>query len=502
MTIARRATLRAALLLPASALVPGCSGLGGTYLPSHDAARIADLDRAEGLPATFPAPVFVEGSERDALGRGTLGWLVANTLPRSPLVRQAYYGLASGMAAADLSGAQRGPSATIDARFGATDASGNEPSIRRDGAAGVAGSLTIFDGGAGRLREERARWQVASALAQAHERIEAVAYGVAEGYVGVMKARSGLALVDAEVRRFEHLLRQVRSLVAAGTSGAADAPEAEARVERIRQSRAQARQALGDAEARLLRLTGEPTGADPMVRPSDVPMPGSGEEIAVAAAASHPSVRAHLAEVRAAVKAALSVDAERFGAVVAQFGPSGFMQAFGGAGVLALGTAFLRLSLPIFDGGQRAARLRAAAADLEVALARREDASRSVAMSVRQAANARAAAVDISALAAREGRAAARLARAREADYRAGLADLRSVLDAEQATMEAAIKADGAGWDRTLATLRLLATAGGLAAHLGAVRTREVDLGDPDAFPLPTLLEPRPSILGLLVDKD
>lgn len=489
MTLRRRDGLRAAVLLPAAALLPGCALLGGPYLPSSEAARIAELDAADSLATTFPAPVILDGEGMEALGRGSLPWLVAGTLPQSPIIRQAYYGLASSSAAAELSSAQRGATLSLDGRFGVTDGNGNEPATRRDGAAGAAGSLTIFDGGAGALREQRARWQVAAALASTHERIEAVSFAVAEAYVSVLKGRSSLTMVEAQVARFEQLARQVRTLVAAGTVGAADAPEAEARLERIRQSRTQARQALADAEARLLRLTGERVSAEEMSRPDDAPMPADAEAMAASAAVEHPSVRAQVAGVRAAVKAALSVDAERFGALVAQFGPSGFMQVFGGGGVAALGTAFLRLNLPIFDSGQRAARLRAAAADLEVAMASREDSSRAVAMSVRQAANARTAAVELANLSGRERRAAARLARAKEADYRAGLTDLRSVLDAEQATMEAGIKSDAAGWDRTLATLRLLATSGRLAAHLGAVRTREVDLSEADPFPLPTLLD-------------
>lgn len=484
----RSRQLAAIALLASAALLPGCSILGGPYEPSARASRIAAMDIEGGLDAPVDIPGPLPDPEIAALPKGSLAYYVARTIAESPIVIQGYAGIASGIASADQAAAVRGLSLGIDSHFGGTDSGGAEK-MRTDRESGAFGAMTLFDGGAGRLREQRARWTVVSTAASAEDRVESVAYAVVDAYISVLRGRAGIKLANAEIAQFDHLLAQVRVMSSAGGASIADVPEAEARFERIRQQAIQARQALGDSEAKFRRLVGEAPDMPTMVQPPTVDLPKN-----AGSAQDHPQVRAYDAQIRAAIKNALSVDAERFGSVVTQFGPAGFAQAFGGGSVTTLGTAFIHLTLPVFDSGERASRLRKAASDLQVAIAQREDTFRSVQMSMTQANNALVAAIDQAALVDRERRASQRLARAKGADYKAALVDLRSVLDAEEATANANLKAEGAVWDRILASYRLLGASGTLAQTLKAVTHMKVDLKDPETPLLrPSLIvEPEP----------
>ena len=493
---------RRAMAAPAALtmLLSGCGVLGGPYLPSQRVARVASMADAKGLSQPVEAAVLLTAEQQASLPPHSLAWYAGHTIADSPLIREVYYGLNGAQASVEGAQAARGPQLAGDAHWGVTDSAGNEP-IRQDHVLGVDGNLVLLDGGQGMLKETRARWVAVAALATVHQRVEAVAYAVAESYISVVKARSGLHLAEVHVARTMEMLTEVRSLATAGTLDPGDIPEAEARVERMREAVVQARQAVGDAEAKFRRLTGE-RPVSPLPRPSDIAVEGQADDLAAKAETVHPAVKILDAEIQAGVRAVMAIDAERFGSISLNLGTSGLVQAFGGANALALGAAVLKLSLPLVDSGDRESRIRGAAADLEVSMSRREDSGRQVALSVRQAWNARQAAVEQAAIAAREQKDYARVFQAKHVDYRAGLSDLRSALDAEQGMMEAESKADLAKWDRTLAGYGLLAAMGELASHLGAVTHRPVDIAAGEQpFPMPSLLgaEKKPGCQAILL---
>ena len=456
-------------ILLASSLVTGCARTSSFYIPGFRIKAVTEMEKLlPSLPVTVSLPVFILTSEEKA-GPESVRTLFSELLTQSPIIRQALYAVASASADVMNADAKRGPVLTAEMRFGGTDSSGNEL-LRRDGAAGFSGGFTIFDNGAGALKETGARWTVAAAVARLRERIEAVAYNLCEAALNRRKTAALLTLADTQVADFESLLRTVRVQVASGISPASDIPEAEARLQRVKASRIVIRAQMEDAETALRRLTGR--SSVPIVPVLSGKISGTPEE----RAELHPSVVAADADIRVAIRAVMAVDAERFGSLSLQFGPSGFIQAFGGGGVMALGGAFIKASIPLFDSGERGSRLRQAVAGLEMAIARRRDGTMAVSASIRNSETSFTAAEDTEKTALREGEAAERLLSGKMVDWKAGIGDLRTVLDARQEKTDSASRAESARWDKRIAEAKVLATSGLLAERLGMREGRKLDM--------------------------
>lgn len=445
--------------------------------------RVSGIEAMENALPALPVRIALPSYPIPAnYGENTLERVLAETLPESPIVRQALYAVAAASAETRGTDARRGPDLNIDGRIGMTDSGGREE-IRRDSLGGFQGSFTIFDNGAGALRTDRSRWLVAAAVASLRERIEAVCFNVIEAAMSYERATALLLLADEQVRTFERLVTAVRTQVRAGVSPVSEVPEAETRLERVRTSRVQIMATKEDAATRMRRVTGK----EILPSTQHIRLPEQMES-PEAMAETHPSTLALDAEVRAAIRAALAVDAERLGSLTFQFGPSGFMQMFGGQGVWALGSAFVRLNLPLLDGGERSSRLRQSVAQLEITLARRRDSALAVAAGIRQARTAMEAASETLRLARREEDAARRMVETKTADWRAGVGDLRSVLDAVQSRTDSAIRAEAARHDLRIAHLRLLATAGRLARVFGVGDGEEIDMLSNEPYRVATTL--------------
>jgi outer membrane protein TolC len=127
-------------------------------------------------------------------------------------------------------------------------------------------------------------------------------------------------------------------------------------------------------------------------------------------------------------------------------------------------------------------------AQLEITLARRRDSALAVAAGIRQARTAMEAASETLRLARREEDAARRMVETKTADWRAGVGDLRSVLDAVQSRTDSAIRAEAARHDLRIAHLRLLATAGRLARVFGVGDGEEIDMLSNEPYRVATTL--------------
>ena len=485
---------RAAAALLAAACLTGCAGLGGPYIPSHKAATIAAMADDRALTVPVGAVTLLTPAARDALGRGTLAWYVAGTLSDNPVVRGAYYGLASGGLGIANAEALRGPTLGLSASYGGGDNGGQSP-VSQVYNVGLDGSLVIWDGGLGAIKSDRARWQALAALANVADKVESVGFATVQAYIQVLQARDAVAIAVRHIARHVEMLKMVRQLADQGVENFSDVPEASARVELSRQAKVEASRTLGNAEASFQRLTGiRPPPGLPL--PSRAPAEGDVEALVAEALRVHPAIKASDADIQAAIKSVLAVDAERMGSLAIQLGTAGLISQF--PGVLhpyTLGTALIRLTLPLFTNGERDSRLRKAAADLEVALSQRADIERAVALGVRQASADRTAASDAAALVLREKKDDAEVARIRRSEYFiAAVVDLKTALDAEQALMQAEIKESNARWSHALASYKVVAAQGRLADYLGVVGHRDVLVsGSLDPFPMPTLLEVPPA---------
>ncbi len=468
MLLNRRRALLSSLALIA---VPGCAARAPrSYSPSERAQPMVEMERGlPALPVTLRLPRFPSGASLSVLADGSLRRIVAETVPQSPMVRQALFEVAAAGAEVARVDARRGPSLGVDSRAGYGEADPN--ARRRDVLGGVQGAFTIFDNGASALREDGARWNVAGAAASLWEKVEAVSHNVCEAALSRRKGEALLVLAGEQVRGFERLLSAVRVGVNAEVAAPADLPEAEARLERVRASRIAARTVSENAAAAMRRTVG--VDVDPDLRDLVFSRPEGTPE---ALAEFHPSVQAGDAAIRAALKEAMAVDAERLGSLSLGVSPGVAVEMFGSGGVWLLASAFLRAVLPIIDSGERDARLRAATARVEIAMARRRDGALAVAAMIRRADIALRAAVETERLARREGEAARRLLDRKSGEWRMSTGDLRSVLDAQQALTDSASKAEEARWDRRISEVSLMAACGTLARHLGAVDGEVVDM--------------------------
>ena len=475
---------RRGMVLGAPLLMAGCAQTGSGYSSGNRVAPVVALEASlPPLPVSIALPSFPQ-TFLDDLPDASLRRLAGETLPRSPIVRQALYTVAQASAEASAAGARRGPRLSAEVGGGAVDTDGYATTkLRPTLLGGLQGGFTIWDNGAGALREDKARWAVAVAASQLWERVEAVCFNVCEAAFARARAVALLKVSDGTVAQFEATLRAVRTQVEAGVSPASDVPEAEARLERVKAGRVTTRASMEDAETRLRRTTGRVVV--PVLDLPVVPLPvGTPEE----RAEGHPSVQAADSDIRACIKAVLAVDAERLGSVAVGFGPSGFLSAFSGGGVWALGTAFVRASIPLFDSGERSARLRSAVASLEISLARRNDGALAVAGSIREAETAARAAMGLETAAVREGAATDRLLAQKVADWRVGTSDLRVILDAQQAKWDSVSRAEAARWDRKVAAVRILATSGMLARAMGIVEGQQIDMLSDEPFKIASAL--------------
>ena len=481
---------RAAATLLAATCLAGCSSLGGPYTPSRKASAIASMSDDAALSVPVAAVTLLPPAAREALGRGTLAWFVAGTLSDNPVVRGAYYGLASGGLGVANAEALRGPTLGLGASYGGGDNGGQSP-VSQVYNLGLNGNLVIWDGGLGAIKSDRARWQALAALANVADKVESVGYGVVQAYVQVLQARDAVEISGRHIARHVEMLKMVRQLADQGVENFSDVPEASARLEISRQERVEAQRTLANAEASFQRLTGaRPPAALPA--PPRAPADGDVESLVAEALRVHPAIRASDADIQAAIKSVLAIDAERMGSLSIQLGTAGLISQF--PGVLhpyTLGTALVRLTLPLFTNGERDSRLRKAAADLEVAVSQRADIERAVALGVRQASADRAAASEAAALVLREKRDDAEVARIRRSEYfLAAVVDLKTALDAEQALMQAEIKESNARWSHALSSYKVVAAQGRLADYLHVVGHRDVLVsGSLDPFPMPTLLD-------------
>lgn len=486
MKTAFKARLLLSFCIPA--LLVGCA-LGGPYIPSERLSEIAKLSDEQILNHPVQADALLSQNQVASLVPYSLSWSVGRALADSPIVRQAYYGLSGTSLSIQEAQSLRGPNIGLDGQYGATDSSGNELT-RSTHVLGINATWTLFDGGVGALKTDKARWQVMGALASVAERVESVAQSVAEAYIGVLKAKDILKINKRQVSDMETLLNEVKRLAAAGATNASDVPEAEARTDLFRERVILSTQQLADAKARLFRFTGQTVDENQMERPEDAITGSENEKQILSQIPEHPSIKIIDYEIQAAIKAVCAVDAERNGSIVLQLGTAGLASAFLGKSVVELGSAILNLTLPLIDSGNRDARLKHAAADLEVSLARRVDIERQIGYAVSQGVHARDAANAQSKIADQERTKDIKVAAIKRSDYKAGIVDLKSVLDAEQSKLDAEVKSVSASWDRTLSTYTLLGAQGILASKLHAINYRMVNVkGTDDPFPEPTLLK-------------
>ena len=233
----------------------------------------------------------------------------------------------------------------------------------------VALQWTLYDFGrtGGRYRQAVARERIAEIL---HVRAnQTVGFDVAAAYLGVLLARASYRVQEDAIRRAEAILEDTRARQKAGVALKEDVLRAEVQLSESRVGLVVARRGEFDAAARLNNVMGRNAGSPLQVIDLEAQpaLPGTLADSLERAASQRP-------EVDLARQAVAAAQAGRE-AARAEFLPRIFVRAsVGNTSGQNVRTGWqegagLHLEAPLYAGGRHQGELRAAAADVEAALA-------------------------------------------------------------------------------------------------------------------------------------
>ncbi|AYM77179.1 TolC family protein [Janthinobacterium agaricidamnosum] len=479
-------TRRAAPLLAAAMLaLAGCSAGTPTATRALDPAQLSALPSAGGpkLQAGAPPALWWQ-----ALGDASLEQLVKRAWQDNYDVRIAAARLASAREFAQAARGARLPAVDLDAQAGrarlaAIESRGGQPHIASplQWSAVFSWELDLFG---------RVRHSITAAEASSDERAAVrddvrrlILAQVVDAYLVLRGAQQMRASLQEQLSNQSGTLQLVRERESAGRAAPAERMRAEAQM-RL----ASARLPSLNAEERLARnrlatLTGQRLDA-PELAALDQPMPLTLPQTLLTDEPAHLLLRRP--DVRAAERALAAASAREGAAIAERFPRISLGALFGASGVAGdwnggdaarwqAGAAF---SLPLFDGGTRRARARAAGAEVQAAQAGFDKA---LALALEEADSAIAQWVQLRNRQAelreahRLAQESARLARVR---YQEGAESLLGVLEAERIALAAQEQLVTAHRDVAIATARgYTAMAGGFdgpvqQAAAGAISRR------------------------------
>jgi multidrug efflux system outer membrane protein len=427
-----------ALALAAALAMAGCASLAppNAALPDVGQPQWRQADAA--TPAGTAPTDLAQWWQR--FGDAELSALVAQSLQAHTSVRSAQAALLQSRALARAAAAQLLPSVTLGGSAQRSDSMSTNAS-NRFGAAIDAGWEPDFGGGLGASRDAAQADAVAASYTLADAQVS-LAAEVALAYLERLSAQARAAIAERNLATQQDSLQIARWRQQAGLVSTLDVEQAEAAVAQTRAQLPTLASAAAQAAHRLAVLTGRPP-ADATLPSAATPVPLPADDLVLAFPADtlrqRPDVRVAETRVLAARSRVAAADAERLPSL--RLGGSIGLSALTlggltGGGALAQ-SLIAAVSLPIFDGGAIRARVDAQSAAWEQARIGYEAAVLAALEEVENALVAlRASRERLGHLqrAAAAARSADQLARAQ---YEAGLADFRTVLDAQRTLLGA-----------------------------------------------------------------
>jgi outer membrane protein len=239
----------------------------------------------------------------------------------------------------------------------------------------------------GRVRQAQA--QARSSNADANATSEQAAAVASNAYIGSMRARAELAAREADTVLAAELLKIAESQLAAGTGVGLDVTRARAQVAATRARLIAARNARDHAQLDLLRALALPVNTQVRITDSLTPPPVETEALpdeatlVALALKNRPDLIAEEERIRAAKQGVSAIKAERLPSLglVADDGAIGKT----GGKLLNTYTWGFQVSLPIFDGFKREARVQEQQSVLQEAEVRRHDLEQQAEVDVRGA---------------------------------------------------------------------------------------------------------------------
>lgn len=463
-------TSHAAIALAAALALAGCASLAPPAAPLPD---VTQARWSASAPATQPATDLAAWWQR--FGDAELAALVERALAAHTSVRSAQAALVQSRALVRAAAANLLPSVTLGGSAQRSDSAGERAS-NRFGVALDASWEPDFGGGLGASRDAADADALAANYTLADARVS-LAAEVALAYLEGRSAQARQAIAARNLKAQEDSLQIARWRLQAGLVSALDAEQAQAATAQTRAQLPALASAAAQAGHRLAVLTGRVPGDAAQLLPTaaaTVPLPADDLVLAFPADTlrQRPDVRVAETRVLAARSRVAATDAERLPSL--RLGGSIGLAALtlGGltSGAALAQSLLAAVSLPVFDGGALQARVDAQSAVWEQARIGYEAAMLAALQEVEDALVALRADRERSVhlqQAAAAARSAEQLARQQ---YEAGLADFRTVLDAQRTllaaednaqTLRATLAADhvrlykalGGGWTPAPTTL-------------------------------------------------
>ena len=463
-----------------AATVLASTGLGGcSYHPSATVQQFADKADTTVLKIPAQVPQLLTRSEISKRFKAdTLEYYAALAVATSPAALADYYAVGAHSAGIAQARSMMLPTIGIDAGTGATD-NRAYTTIRDQSYGGLTATWTLFDGGKSAMLGEKERCLTLEAIVKMRETRESVSLGSIESVINLLRHREMTALYEEDVHEDAEYVTKIRAMVKAGNTyvSEADAVLAEAKKAQAEQRLTESRQLVRDEEARFERIHGLPAPRTLKV-PSGLPVDKDSKKAVAVALTDHPSEQITRFEAEAALRQIFAVDAERMGSFALKIGTLGFAVGEAVVNPFALGSLIAQLSIPVYDGGERDARMDGAIAAYRAAFERRGDISAVVKMAVLQALSAWTAAGEQERLTAEEAAKLRIVKKARWLDYQSGRSDIRSVLDSETELDLAHARSVTARWERVFSAYRVTAAQGKLVAKLNLADERKVVLGE------------------------
>lgn len=394
---------------------------------------------------------------------------VRRALLHDPSIAAAEAGLAADEAGVDAARARRGVQVGLEAQVGASRTDFIQDTVSQlPRQIGLQAEIPLYASGALKAGEEAARQQASAARRLLDGSQEATVLAATEAYAGTWLAQKLVEVAEARAETFQLRHREAAANFEQGLVTRTDVALTEARAASADAELARARAQLSGAEARLERLTGlaglAPVAVDDRLSGA---LPLSEGEALTRALARNPSL--------AAARAGRGAADARAREVRGSFGPKVSVRARASTGediyfffedqITDVG-AFVRVEVPMFTSGLRAASERQAEAGRSAAMA----AERAAELQIVEAVSylwQEVAAQRLGLTAARRAEAAAELAaEGAQKEYEAGIRTLVEALDAETERRNMQAARYGAEVAVLVAEARLLATLNDLGAAL------------------------------------
>ena len=310
------------------------------------------------MALTVPAAL---GQAQEAAAT-TIQQAVAAALEQNPQVKVA----ASSVRSADarLTAARAALSPTVSASVGASS-SGGTSTASASGQAGLGASYTIYDAGVRAAQIRQAEAQAESARQALAATQASVAVSTATAYMNVVTAEAVVTVREQALEQARTQLNAAEAGVRAGTVPQSDVVRAQSQVATAEFNLIDARGTVETQRSALLVLLNRSAGSTiPVTQPGAVPATDVSAAQAADAALRRPEVKQAEADVRAA-EAGLQATAAQGGVSVSvDAGYSVGIASTSNGGSWSTGVS---ASVPLFDGGRRAAEVEAARASVESA---------------------------------------------------------------------------------------------------------------------------------------